>query len=73
MSSREVVIQIKVLSREILARSVYFSSPFHSVNAFCLCREFQLSVREILSIQSSLLLSSGNTLGNGYRDAEIVT
>lgn len=42
-------------------------------NAFCFCREFQFSVREMLSIQSSLRRSRGRTLGYGNLLAEIVT
>jgi hypothetical protein len=54
------------------------NSPFDAVffkssKAFCRCRLFQFSVREMLSTQSSPFRSSGSTAGNGKRDADIVT
>lgn len=44
-----------------------------SFHAFCLCLEFQFSVRLILSIQPSFFRSIGNTDGKGNLLAEIVT
>jgi hypothetical protein len=44
-----------------------------SSKAFCRCLLFQLSVREMLSTQSSFFLSRGSTVGNGKREAEMVT
>lgn len=49
------------------------TQDFHSLKLFCRCREFQFSVLEMLSIQSSLARSSGSTAGNGYLEAEMVT
>jgi hypothetical protein len=46
---------------------------FASSNAFCRCLLFQLSVREMLSTQSSFFLSRGSTVGKGKREAEMVT
>jgi hypothetical protein len=45
-----------------LASCVHF---FHSLKAFCFCREFHCNVLEMLSIQSSLCLFIGITLGKG--------
>lgn len=44
-----------------------------SSKAFCRCLLFQLRVLEMLSTQSSVLRSNGSTVGNGKREAEIVT
>lgn len=50
-----------------------FQVFFSSSKAFCRCLLFQLSVREMLSTQSSFLRSRGRTVGNGNREADIVT
>lgn len=63
-----------IVSIHALSVVIYVESfSFFGFQDFCRCLEFQLSVRLMLSIQSSVFRFSGSTEGKGNREAEIVT
>lgn len=65
--------KLRTIKRTCTANDPLPNHFSHSLKLFCRCLEFQFNVREILSIQSLPLRSSGRTLGKGNLDADTVT